>query len=201
VRRRYRLRRACILDVEDRLAHGNGCGDCLAPRLGKVAHHRSEGERAMKGHTEIIDLLNELLTNELSAINQYFIHAKLCEHWGYKKLAHKVRAESIVEMKHADQSDRADPFSSRGIQPAAAGAGAAVGETVPSSSRPTWRRAHRRSRSTSGIATCRAGRQRHRGPADQDPGRRGRAHTDWLETQVETIETDRVANYLSQQQL
>ena len=58
---------------------------------------------AMKGHPEILDLLNELLTNELTAINQYFIHAKLCDHWGYKKLGHKVRAESIDEMKHADQ--------------------------------------------------------------------------------------------------
>ena len=56
----------------------------------------------MKGHSEILDLLNELLTNELSAINQYFIHAKMCENWGYMKLAHKVRAESIDEMKHAD---------------------------------------------------------------------------------------------------
>ena len=57
----------------------------------------------MKGHAEVIDLLNELLTNELTAINQYFIHAKLCANWGYKKLAAKVRAESIDEMKHADE--------------------------------------------------------------------------------------------------
>jgi bacterioferritin len=56
----------------------------------------------MKGHPEIIDLLNELLTNELTAINQYFIHAKMCENWGFKRLAKKVRAESIDEMKHAD---------------------------------------------------------------------------------------------------
>jgi bacterioferritin len=57
----------------------------------------------MKGHAEIIDLLNELLTNELTAINQYFIHAKMCENWGYKRLAKKIRDESIDEMKHADQ--------------------------------------------------------------------------------------------------
>ena len=57
----------------------------------------------MKGHAEILELLNDLLSNELTAINQYFIHAKLCEHWGYQKLASKVRAESIDEMKHADQ--------------------------------------------------------------------------------------------------
>ena len=57
----------------------------------------------MKGHADIIDLLNELLTNELTAINQYFIHAKMCENWGFKRLAKKVRDESIDEMKHADQ--------------------------------------------------------------------------------------------------
>ncbi|KAB2892879.1 MAG: bacterioferritin [Kofleriaceae bacterium] len=57
----------------------------------------------MKGHAEIIDLLNELLTNELTAINQYFVHAKMLENWGFLRLAKKVRAESIDEMKHADQ--------------------------------------------------------------------------------------------------
>lgn len=51
----------------------------------------------------IISLLNDLLTNELTAINQYFIHAKMCQNWGYQRLAEKVRAESIDEMKHADQ--------------------------------------------------------------------------------------------------
>jgi bacterioferritin len=51
----------------------------------------------------IISLLNDLLTNELTAINQYFIHAKMCQNWGYARLAEKVRAESIDEMKHADQ--------------------------------------------------------------------------------------------------
>jgi len=56
----------------------------------------------MKGHSEIINLLNDLLTNELTAINQYFVHAKMCANWGYQRLAHKIRAESIDEMKHAD---------------------------------------------------------------------------------------------------
>ncbi|HUQ04155.1 MAG TPA: bacterioferritin [Kofleriaceae bacterium] len=57
----------------------------------------------MKGHPEVIDLLNELLTNELTAINQYFIHAKMLKNWGFARLAKKVRDESIDEMKHADQ--------------------------------------------------------------------------------------------------
>ncbi len=57
----------------------------------------------MKGNDEVLRLLNELLTNELTAINQYFIHAKMCANWGYDRLAAKIRAESIDEMKHADE--------------------------------------------------------------------------------------------------
>ena len=57
----------------------------------------------MKGNDRVIELLNEVLTAELTAINQYFIHAKMCANWGYQKLAAKVRAESIDEMKHADR--------------------------------------------------------------------------------------------------
>jgi bacterioferritin len=56
----------------------------------------------MKGRPEIIDALNEILTGELTAVNQYFVHARMCENWGYKKLWEHVRAESIDEMKHAD---------------------------------------------------------------------------------------------------
>ena len=56
----------------------------------------------MRGDNAIIEALNETLTAELTAINQYFIHHKMCENWGYKKLSHKKREESIEEMKHAD---------------------------------------------------------------------------------------------------
>ncbi len=56
----------------------------------------------MKGDSDVIDLLNELLTHELTAINQYFIHSKMCENWGYKRIAKKKREESIDEMHHAD---------------------------------------------------------------------------------------------------
>jgi bacterioferritin len=56
----------------------------------------------MKGDSAVIDALNDLLTAELTAINQYFVHAKMCSNWGYKKLAAKKRQESMEEMKHAD---------------------------------------------------------------------------------------------------
>lgn len=58
---------------------------------------------ALKGGPKIIDALNEILTAELTAINQYFLHAKVMKNWGYGWLAHKVRHESIDEMKHADE--------------------------------------------------------------------------------------------------
>ncbi len=57
----------------------------------------------MKGDPHIIKLLNDQLTNELTAINQYFLHARMYKHWGFEKLGKKEYAESIGEMKHADQ--------------------------------------------------------------------------------------------------
>ena len=56
----------------------------------------------MQGDPEIIELLNEILTAELTAINQYFIHAKMLENWGLHELAEHAQAESIDEMKDAD---------------------------------------------------------------------------------------------------
>jgi len=56
----------------------------------------------MKGNEDVIHLLNEVLTSELTAINQYFIHSRMCEDWGFNKLAAKKRSESLEEMRHAD---------------------------------------------------------------------------------------------------
>src|SRR5690606_1184526 len=57
----------------------------------------------MKGDADVIEALNSVLTAELTAINQYFIHYKMCEDWGYQKLAKKKREESIEEMQHAEK--------------------------------------------------------------------------------------------------
>ena len=56
----------------------------------------------MKGNEKIIGHLNKILKNELTAINQYFLHARICADWGMDRIAHKERHESIDEMKHAD---------------------------------------------------------------------------------------------------
>ena len=57
----------------------------------------------MQGQANIIEALNGVLTAELTAINQYFIHHRMCSNWGYEKLSSKKREESIEEMKHADR--------------------------------------------------------------------------------------------------
>jgi len=56
----------------------------------------------MKGDPQILDALADILAAELSAINQYFLHSKMCGNWGYKRLEAKKRAESIEEMKDAE---------------------------------------------------------------------------------------------------
>lgn len=57
----------------------------------------------MKGDPKVIEYLQEVLTGELTAINQYFLHAEMMDNWGYKRLSAKTRKESIEEMQHAER--------------------------------------------------------------------------------------------------
>jgi len=56
----------------------------------------------MKGNAKVIEQLNRALREELTAINQYFVHAEMCENWGYSKLSGYIKKQSIDEMKHAE---------------------------------------------------------------------------------------------------
>ncbi len=153
----------------------------------------------MKGDPKIIDLLNEILTNELTAINQYFLHARICKSWGYKGLAEYIYKESIDEMKHADKIIERVLFL-EGLPNLQRIGKLMIGQTVPEMIRndlafeqqaiPTLNRA---------LATCR------------DAGDHGteellrnilvseEEHADWLEAQMELMSQLGEQNYLSQQ--
>jgi bacterioferritin len=69
---------------------------------GATHHDRRRRRVAMRGEAEIINLLNEQLTSELTAVNQYFLHSKMQDSWGFTELAGHTRAEAFEEMRHAE---------------------------------------------------------------------------------------------------
>jgi bacterioferritin len=74
------------------------CAALVGPQI-----HSSACEATVKGNPKIIAILNQVLKAELTAINQYFLHAEMCENWTYKRLAEHTRKESIEEMQHAEK--------------------------------------------------------------------------------------------------
>ncbi len=85
---------------------------------------------AMQGDAEVLELLNQVLTGELTAINQYFVHAKLQQNWGYAQLASHSRDESIEEMRHAESLVERIVFLD-GLPNVQRLGAISVGETVP----------------------------------------------------------------------
>jgi bacterioferritin len=78
--------------------------DCLFPHsgVGLTSGHSSLKLAVMQGNPKVIAALNEALKEELTAINQYFLHAEMCENWHYDKLGSFIKKQSIDEMKHAE---------------------------------------------------------------------------------------------------
>jgi bacterioferritin len=153
----------------------------------------------VKGNDEVLNLLNQLLTNELTAINQYFIHAKMCENWGYSRLAKKVRDESIDEMKHADIVITRILFL-EGVPNLQRYHKLRVGETVKEQFESDLQVEYSAiAFLNQGIEACRAAKDN----ATEDLMTKilvsEEEHTDWLETQLELIKQVGEANYLSQQ--
>ena len=153
----------------------------------------------MKSTEEILDLLNQLLTNELTAINQYFIHAKMCENWGYERLAHKLREESIDEMKHADLVISRILFL-EGVPNLQRYHKLRVGESVKEQLESDLQVEYTAiSFLNQGIVAARNANDN----ATEDMMTRilvsEEEHTDWIETQLELIRQVGEQNYLAQQ--
>ena len=153
----------------------------------------------MKGIQKVIDLLNEVLTNELSAVNQYFLHARMCENWGYDRLWHKVRAESIDEMKHADRVIERILYL-EGLPNVQRLGTIKVGETVDEQLRvdlelekaaiPVLNR---------GIELCRSSGDNGTAELLEDVLEDEEEHANWLEAQLTLIQQVGLQNYLAEQ--
>jgi bacterioferritin len=151
------------------------------------------------GNPEVLELLNEVLTSELTAVNQYFAHAKLQEHWGYGRLAAHSRDESMEEMRHAEAAIERILYL-EGVPNLQRLGSVRVGEAVPEQLRldlelevealTLYRR---------GVVL--AERLEDHGTRELLVGllRDEERHADWLETQLTLIESLGEANYLSQQ--
>jgi len=153
----------------------------------------------MKGDPKIIDLLNEVLTGELTAVNQYFLHARMCRNWGYERLNARIYKESIDEMKHADELIERILFLD-GLPNVQRLSKIMVGQTVPEILKNDLAvEMHAIPLLNKGIQQCR------------DAGDNGsemlldkilhaeEEHVDWLESQLTLIQQIGEQNYLSQQ--
>ena len=153
----------------------------------------------MKGHDQIIDVLNDVLTAELTAINQYFIHAKMCENWGYERLCEEVREESIDEMKHADRLIERILYL-EGVPNLQRLDKVNVGETVPEQLEARPRRRGRGDQAPQrGHRAPRAAATTARAISSSEILDGRRAACDWIEAQLELIKQVGEQNYLAQQ--
>lgn len=153
----------------------------------------------MKGDSSVIKLLNAQLTNELTAINQYFLHARMYRHWGLERIAKKEYAESIGEMKHADKLiDRI--LMIEGLPNLQALHKLMIGENVKEMLECDLKLelgAHKTVKE--GITVCEqvqdyVSRELFKEIMDDTE-----EHIEWLETQLELIEKVGIQNYLQSQ--
>ena len=140
----------------------------------------------MQSSPEIIELLNDVLTAELTAINQYFVHAKMQDNWGYKRLAEKGREESFGEMKHAEELIERILYL-EGVPNMQRLFSVKVGETVAeqlAAELDTEKEAI--TRLAAGIEQCRKTDEGSRLLLEKILAEE-EEHADWLETQLELI--------------
>lgn len=152
-----------------------------------------------KGDPKVIAVLNEVLTGELTAINQYFLHAEMCRDWGYERLYATIRKESIDEMRHAEQLIERILYL-KGIPNVQKLGKLHIGETVEEQLRSDLALENEAiPRLQRGVQLCaeigdHGTRQLLDGILASEE-----EHTDWLEAQLDLIEQVGIQNYLASQ--
>jgi len=153
----------------------------------------------MKGADSIIAALNDILTAELTAINQYFIHARMCENWGYGRLWHKLRAESLGEMRDADRLIERILYM-EGVPNLQKLGKVNVGQTVAEQLRLDLEVEKTAIKAlNSGIELCRSLSDNGSRDLLEDILHGEEEHANWLEAQLTLIAQVSEANYLAQQ--
>lgn len=153
----------------------------------------------MKAKEGIVELLNKVLTVDLTAINQYFVHAKMCENWGYERLHHKVRERSIDEMKDAETLIEHILYL-EGVPNMQRMGTVHVGETVPEQFKLDLKAEQEMLKVLSdGVGHCTKVGDYTTRHMLEDMAKDVDEHIDWIETQLETIQQVGVENYLSEQ--
>ncbi len=153
----------------------------------------------MKAKDGVVDLLNKVLTVDLTAINQYFVHAKMCENWGYDRLHHKVRERSIEEMKDAEVLIEHILYL-EGVPNMQRMGTVNVGETVPEQLKLDLKAEQEMLKVLSdGVAHCTKVGDYTTRHMLEDMAKDVDEHIDWIETQLETIKQVGLENYLSEQ--
>jgi bacterioferritin len=153
----------------------------------------------MKGDGAIIQHLNKILTNELTAINQYFLHARMLRNWGFKELEEVEYKESLDEMKHADRLVNRILFL-EGLPNLQDLHGLRVGENVPELLRADLDlEVTSRRDLLEAIAACEQSRDFVSREMLSEILEHEEEHIDWLETQLGLIEKVGLESYLQRQ--
>ncbi len=152
----------------------------------------------MQGEADVIEILNEVLTAELTAINQYFIHYKMQENWGYERLASKGKEESFGEMKHAEELIERILYL-EGVPNMQRLGPVKVGETVPEQLKAELQTEKEAiARLAAGVEQCRRTDEGTRLLLEQILHEE-EDHADWLETQLSMIDDIGEGLYLNAQ--
>ncbi len=153
----------------------------------------------MKGDPRIIDVLNDVLTSELTAINQYFVHGEMCENWGYARLHHVIRKHSIGEMKHAEKLIERVLFL-EGIPNVQRLGTINIGENVEEIFKSDYAlELDALPRLNGGIELCRELGDNNSRHHLEEILHEEEEHVDWLEAQMSLVEQVGLQNYLAQQ--